>query len=98
MALFVLDASVAISWCFPGDPTDNTPYSRAILKRLEVDDAVPWFPKSLRAGAEGSPRSRSVNTSTFSKPCLSALRHIAFGQTRIWNLSHADATCLRKRL
>jgi predicted nucleic acid-binding protein len=40
MALFVLDASVAISWCFPGDPTENTPYSRAILKRLEVDDAI----------------------------------------------------------
>ena len=40
MALFVLDASVAISWCFPGDPTENTPYSRAILKRLAVDQAV----------------------------------------------------------
>jgi hypothetical protein len=41
MALFVLDASVAIfSWCFPGDPTENTPYSRAILKRLAADDAV----------------------------------------------------------
>jgi predicted nucleic acid-binding protein len=40
MALFVLDASVAISWCFPGDPTENTSYSRAILKRLAVDDAV----------------------------------------------------------
>jgi predicted nucleic acid-binding protein len=40
MAQFVLDASVAISWCFPGDPTENTPYSRAILKRLAVDDAL----------------------------------------------------------
>jgi predicted nucleic acid-binding protein len=40
MALFVLDASVAISWCFPGDPTENTPYSRAILNRLAVDDAI----------------------------------------------------------
>jgi predicted nucleic acid-binding protein len=40
MAEFVLDASVAISWCFPGDPTENTPYSRAILKRLAVEDAV----------------------------------------------------------
>jgi predicted nucleic acid-binding protein len=40
MALFVLDASVAISWCFPGDPTENTPYSRAILSRLAVDDAI----------------------------------------------------------
>jgi predicted nucleic acid-binding protein len=40
MALFVLDASVAISWCFPGDPTENTPYSRAVLNRLAEDDAV----------------------------------------------------------
>jgi predicted nucleic acid-binding protein len=40
MALFVLDASVAISWCFPGDPTENTRYSRAILSRLAVDDAI----------------------------------------------------------
>ncbi len=40
MALFVLDASVAISWCFPGDPTENTPYSRSVLSRLTVDDAV----------------------------------------------------------
>lgn len=37
---FVLDASVAISWCFPGDATEDTPYSRAILKRLEAEDAV----------------------------------------------------------
>jgi predicted nucleic acid-binding protein len=28
------------SWCFPGDPTENTPYSRAILSRLAIDDAV----------------------------------------------------------
>jgi predicted nucleic acid-binding protein len=40
MALFVLDASVAISWCFPGDPTENTPYSRDILNRLAGDDAI----------------------------------------------------------
>jgi hypothetical protein len=40
MALFVLDASVSISWCFPGDPTENTPYSRAILNRLATDDSV----------------------------------------------------------
>jgi hypothetical protein len=37
---FVLDASVAISWCFPGDVTEDTPYSRAVLKRLETEDAV----------------------------------------------------------
>jgi predicted nucleic acid-binding protein len=42
MAEFVLDASVALSWCFPDDPTENTPYSRAILKRiLEADAVVP---------------------------------------------------------
>jgi predicted nucleic acid-binding protein len=40
MALFVLDASVAISWCFPGDPTENTPYSQAVLSRLAEDDAI----------------------------------------------------------
>src|SRR5580704_4667299 len=40
MAEFVLDASVAISWCFPNDPTENTPYSRAILEQLEESDAV----------------------------------------------------------
>jgi len=40
VASFVLDASVAFSWCFPGDPTENTPYSRAVLKRLEQSDAV----------------------------------------------------------
>jgi predicted nucleic acid-binding protein len=40
MAGFVLDASVAISWCFPGDPTEDTPYSRSILKELIVRDAI----------------------------------------------------------
>jgi predicted nucleic acid-binding protein len=40
MAGFVLDASVAISWCFPNDPTENTPYSRAILEHVEEADAV----------------------------------------------------------
>ena len=40
MEAFVLDASVAISWCFPGDPTENTPYSRSILLQVEVADAV----------------------------------------------------------
>lgn len=40
MAQFVLDASVALSWCFPGDPTEDTPYSRAILAKLITDDAV----------------------------------------------------------
>jgi len=34
MAEFVLDASVALSWCFPGDPTEDTPYSRLILAKL----------------------------------------------------------------
>lgn len=40
MAQFVLDASIAFSWCFPGDPTEDTPYSRHILRKLTVDDAV----------------------------------------------------------
>jgi len=40
MATFVLDASIAISWCFPGDPTEDTPYSRRILKELVTNDAV----------------------------------------------------------
>ena len=37
---FILDASVAISWCFPGDPTEDTPYSRQILTELASNDAV----------------------------------------------------------
>ena len=40
MAEFVLDASVAISWCFPGDPSEDTPYSRAVLNELVVRDAI----------------------------------------------------------
>lgn len=40
MAAFVLDASVAVSWCFPGDPTEDTPYSRRILKELASNDGV----------------------------------------------------------
>jgi hypothetical protein len=39
-ASFVLDASIAISWCFPGDPTEDTPYSRHILTELASNDAV----------------------------------------------------------
>lgn len=37
---FVLDASVAISWCFPGDPAENTSYSRLVLTELASNDAV----------------------------------------------------------
>ena len=40
MAEFVLDASVAISWCFPCDPTEDTPYIRWILEALTVHDAI----------------------------------------------------------
>ena len=40
MATFVLDASIAISWCFPGDPTEDTLYSRHILALLATHDAV----------------------------------------------------------
>jgi len=37
---FALDASVAISWCFPSDPAEDTPYSREVLARLEAEDAI----------------------------------------------------------
>lgn len=40
MATFVLDASVAVSWCFPGDATEDTPYSRRVLKELVANDAI----------------------------------------------------------
>ena len=40
MAAFVLDASVAISWCFPGDPVEDTPYSRRVLEELVANDAI----------------------------------------------------------
>jgi len=40
MAAFILDASVAISWCFPGDPTEANAYSRRILKELASNDAI----------------------------------------------------------
>lgn len=40
MEAFVLDASVAISWCFPGDPTEDTDYSRRMLAQCAVSDAV----------------------------------------------------------
>jgi hypothetical protein len=40
MAAFVLDASVAISWCFPGDPAEDTSYSRLVLKELVANDAI----------------------------------------------------------
>ena len=40
MAAFVLDASIAVAWCFPGDPAEDTPYSRHILELLATQDAV----------------------------------------------------------
>src|SRR5271154_2554304 len=40
MEEFVLDSSVAISWCFPGDPSEATPYSRAVLQDLVTRDAI----------------------------------------------------------
>lgn len=40
MESFVLDASVALSWCFSDDPTENTPDSRRILALLDDADAV----------------------------------------------------------
>ena len=38
MAAFVLDASVAISWCLP-DPAEDTPYSRRVLNELVENEA-----------------------------------------------------------
>jgi hypothetical protein len=40
MPTFVLDASVAVSWCFPGDPGEDTRYSRQILALLSTNDAI----------------------------------------------------------
>ncbi len=40
MAKFVLDACVAVSWCFPGDPAEDTPYSRRVLELLATEDAI----------------------------------------------------------
>ncbi len=40
MAVFVLDASIAVSWCFPGDPAEDTLYSRHILALLTTHDAI----------------------------------------------------------
>ena len=40
MAEFVLDSSVAISWCFAGDPSEDTPYSRGVLRELTTQTAV----------------------------------------------------------
>ena len=40
MTEFVLDASVAVSWCFAGDPTEDTAYSRRVLAELSVRDAI----------------------------------------------------------
>jgi len=37
---FILDASVAVSWCFPGDAAENTPYSRRVLTELASNDAL----------------------------------------------------------
>jgi predicted nucleic acid-binding protein len=40
MQTFVLDASVAVSWCFPGDPQEDTVYSRRVLALLGTSDAI----------------------------------------------------------
>jgi hypothetical protein len=40
MAAFVLDASIAVSWCFPEDPAEDTLYSRHILALLATHDAI----------------------------------------------------------
>lgn len=40
MAAFVLDAAVAVSWCFRGDPLEDTVYNRQVLKQLALGDAL----------------------------------------------------------
>lgn len=40
MPEFVLDASIAVSGCFPGDAAEDTPYSRRVLALLETHDAI----------------------------------------------------------
>jgi predicted nucleic acid-binding protein len=40
MDAFVLDASVAVSWCFPDDPTKNTTFTQGVLDLLEEADAL----------------------------------------------------------
>jgi hypothetical protein len=71
MAAFVLDVSVAISWCFPGDPNEDTPYSRRVLKELVANDAIVpeiWAFEiattfsSLTVSVRGSPSDRLPNT------------------------------------
>jgi predicted nucleic acid-binding protein len=37
---FIHDASVAISWCFPGDAAEKTPYGRRVLTELASNDAI----------------------------------------------------------
>jgi predicted nucleic acid-binding protein len=40
MTAFVLDASVAVSWCFPGDPEEIPATARRILGLLATNDAI----------------------------------------------------------
>jgi hypothetical protein len=40
MAALVLDASVAVAWCFPGNQAEDTPYCRRVLAMLATDDGV----------------------------------------------------------
>ena len=49
MAAFILDASVAISRCFPGDPTEDTPYSLARRQNVAAYDAA-YLDLALRTG------------------------------------------------
>jgi predicted nucleic acid-binding protein len=41
MAVFVLDASIAVSWCFPGDPAEDTLYSVTSWLCLQSTIIVP---------------------------------------------------------
>ena len=101
MAAFVLDASVAISWCFPGDPTEDTPYSRRVLSELAVNDAIVpeiWafeIANSIFVAyrkRKESPSSRFTNTWSFLRRCPSASKRKACGPMWIWSLWLAAIT------
>lgn len=101
MVAFVLDASVAISWCFPGDPTEDTPYSRRILQELVSNDAVVpeiWafeiansilFPPP---SARESPSSKSRNIWIYSRHSPFGLSPRPSGLMSIWNVARAVGT------
>jgi len=104
---FVLDASVAISWCFPGDPTEDTPYSRRVLASLAVRDALvpPIWPFEIANTLFVAFSKRKRITEQQIKEYLERLAALPIrlepaelwasvrqeGRARNWNLSAYDA-------